>query len=205
VSAAGGLAGFRRGGGRGWGRRWGRPRGSPRVRFGGSEEAFDCPAGQLGGARCWTPWRRKIPARTGRSRAMRGGGGFHGVPGRRRVAGRRRNEGEGAVHRAAPWWPAAGHEAVGGRARAVRLAGWWHPFYGRHARVLATTGTPLLDSLHSASSTGVRREPGGGPLDNTERGGGKGRDSTWRGADFRDPRSAPTLGRSGLGTARGWP
>jgi hypothetical protein len=115
VSAAGGLAGFRRGGGRGWGRRWGRPRGSPRVRFGGSEEAFDCPAGQLGGARCWTPWRRKIPARTGRSRAMRGGGGFHGVPGRRRVAGRRRNEGEGAIHRAAPMVAGGGARSSGGK------------------------------------------------------------------------------------------
>jgi hypothetical protein len=47
VSAAGGLAGFRRGGGRGWGR----PRGSPKVRFGGSEEALDGPVGQLGGAK----------------------------------------------------------------------------------------------------------------------------------------------------------
>jgi hypothetical protein len=120
-------------------RRWGRPRGSPRAWFGGSEGALEGPAGQLGDARRWPPWRREIPARPGRSWATRGGGGFHGVPGRCRVAGRRQNEGEGAVHRAAPMVPAAGHEAVGGGGPACRGRSSGS-LLTRHACLLATAG-----------------------------------------------------------------
>jgi hypothetical protein len=60
----------------------GKPRGSPRGRFDGLEGALEGPAGQLGGARRRPPQQREIPARPGRIRAMRGRGGFHGVPGR---------------------------------------------------------------------------------------------------------------------------
>jgi hypothetical protein len=77
--------------------------------------AFEGRAGELGGARRLPPRRRGNLAKLGRIQATRGGGSFRGVPGRLRVAGRRRNGGEGAVHRAATiWWPAAEQEAVEG-------------------------------------------------------------------------------------------
>jgi hypothetical protein len=88
----------------------GRPRGSPRARFGGSEGALEGPAGQLGGARRWPPRRRGNSGEVERSRAMRGRGGFHGVPVRCRVAGRRRKEGEGDVHQVAPMVAGGGME-----------------------------------------------------------------------------------------------
>jgi hypothetical protein len=162
----------------------------------GAVEKAGTPAAQGGGRRgC-------LFRRGGAKSAMRGRGGFHGVP-RRCRGGWTATEGRGG-HRS----PSSPH---GGRQRGTKQwgfrgeAGWRPPFYGRHARELATAETPRLNSLYSASSTSARREPGGGPVDHTERGGGEGRDSTWRGADFRDPRSAPNLGRSGLGTARARP
>jgi hypothetical protein len=96
------------------GRGWGRPSGSPRARFGGSEGALEDRVGKLGGARRRPLRRRENPARPGRSQATRGGGSFHGVPGRFRVAGRRKNGGEGAVHRAATIVTGGGARSSGG-------------------------------------------------------------------------------------------
>jgi hypothetical protein len=68
--------------------------------------------------------------------------------------------------------------------------------------------SPRLNSPYDASSTGACREPGGGPVGNPEREGRRGQGLHVAGHGlqvFSDPRSAPYLGRRGLGTARGWP
>jgi hypothetical protein len=92
----------------------GKSLGLTRARFCWLDGAFEGRAGKLGDARCLPPRRRGNPARLGRSQATRGGESFHGVPGRFRVAGRRRNGGEGAVHRAATMVAGGGARSSGG-------------------------------------------------------------------------------------------
>jgi hypothetical protein len=80
-----------------------------------------------------------------------------------------------------------GAGSSGGGGRVARLAGGRLPLNGRHAHELATAETSRLNSQYGASSTGACREPGDGPVDNTECGSVEGMDSTWRGADSRGP------------------
>jgi hypothetical protein len=64
--------------------------------------------------------------------------------------------------------------------------------------------SPLWSTCaYGVSSTGARREPGGGPVGNPKRKGRRGQGLHVAGTDFRGPRSAPYLGRCGLGKARG--
>jgi hypothetical protein len=166
-------------------------------------------------------WRGRWRARRGSSAALgagrRGGGKFRrgqggfgqcaagaaptGSQGGAGAAGRQQKGREGALTEQPSWWPVAGHKAVGG---VCGEAGWRAvPLkWSTRARAFYRRDNPL-NSQYGASSTGAHREPGDGPVDNTECGSGDGMDSTWRGAASRGPRSAPHLGRRGLGTARG--
>jgi hypothetical protein len=78
------------------------------------------------------------------------------------------------------------HGAVGGSMRQGRSSGRL-PFYCRHARVLATAGSPRLNSPYGASSTGAHQEPGGGPVDKPEREGRRGQGLHMAGHGLQQP------------------
>jgi hypothetical protein len=117
------------------------------------------------------------------------------------VAGRRQKEGEGAAHRVAPMAAGGGKEQWGGSVRRERSSGRL-PFYGLHARA-SYRGSPRLTRRTARPQLAHVRSPAADRWANLSAKGGEGKGSTWRGTDFRDPRSAPNLGRSGLGMARG--
>jgi hypothetical protein len=116
----------------------------------------------------------EIPVRWGEVGQCTAGEASTGSPGRCRVTGRRRKEGEGAVHRVAPMAAGGGMEQWGKRSVHRGRSSGRLPLYGRHARAPNYRRSPRLNSLYGVSSTGACREPGGGPVGNPEREGRRG-------------------------------
>jgi hypothetical protein len=114
-------------------------------------------------------------------------------------------EGRGGHH--SPSSPHGGqrrHEAAGGERLCVEggAAGGSHFMVDKRARA-STAGHLALTRRTARPRLARVGSPAADWWATQSVKGGEGKGSTWRGTDFSGPRSAPYLGRCGLGTARG--